>query len=317
MIFSAFFDESALNPHEDEAMIFGGFLGHLEEWRRASDAWDGCLHESPSIDYFSHKQANALEEQFWKFSRIAADEKIKSLAQVIAQFRLQGFTVSVPYSWFLNRDTKATKGMMGARPYDWGFLTATSGVLQWMRKLKVEYTVDFVFDKRNELRACIDTYYEMRQSGVIENMANAGKCQPGEDRQLAALQMADLLAWEFFNLKRTATPSESWALIAGARPVVHLPCTPPTLVPETFEIQKLAADVQASAQRLLKRIYGDKEKSLDLLRDVAELQQERADFDLRLKRLTGAYEAQPDWYKWMAAARKVRGLAGDDSESQE
>jgi len=312
MIFRAFFDESGLNPHQDEAMIFGGFVGHVEEWKRASDAWDRCLHESPSIEYFSHKEANSLNEQFWKFSRIAADQKIESLATVIAESRLQGFCVSVPFSWFVNRDPKAAKGMMGSRAYDWGFLTATSGVLQYMKKLQLDYTVDFVFDKRNDLRACINTYYEMRDCGLVENMAHAGECVQGNDRDLAALQMADLLAWEFSNLKKTNLPSESWALIAGARPIAHLPCTPPPLVPETLEIQKLAAEVKGSADRLLKRIYGDKEKLWDLISDVAELQKEKAYFDLRFQRLTGIYEAQPDWQEFMEALRKVRGLADDE-----
>jgi hypothetical protein len=113
MIFRAFFDETAVNPHENEAMIFGGFTGHVEEWKRASDAWDECLHASPSIDYFSHNEANILDGEFLRFSRSAADEKLLTLAKVIARFRLQGFCVSVPHSWFVNRALESSKGNDG------------------------------------------------------------------------------------------------------------------------------------------------------------------------------------------------------------
>src|ERR1700683_4884248 len=156
MIFRAFFDETRTNPHEDESLIFGGFFGHVEEWERATTAWYECLNETPSIDYFSHYEASNLDGQFRRFSRSTAGKKIKSLSQVISKFLLQGVCITVPYWWFTNRDHKATKGMMGARAYDWGFLTATSGVLQMMSKLRREYTVDFIFDQRTELRACID-----------------------------------------------------------------------------------------------------------------------------------------------------------------
>jgi hypothetical protein len=125
----------------------------------------------------------------------------------------------------------------------------------------------------------------MKNSGAVEVMAHAGLCLPGNDEEVAALQMADLLAGEFSHLNENGPPSlEPFSIIANAKPVIHVPCTPP-LIPDTLAIQKLGADVKRSAHSLLKRIYGDKEKSLEVLKDTVELQKQKAFFDLQFQRL--------------------------------
>lgn len=83
MIFRAFFDESGTSPHENKSLVMGGFVGHIDEWKQASEAWDECLQESPSINHFSRNEANMLDGQFRHWKRSAADEKVKNLAGVI------------------------------------------------------------------------------------------------------------------------------------------------------------------------------------------------------------------------------------------
>lgn len=286
MIFGAFFDESGLNPHEDEALIMAGFVGHEDEWKRASEAWDQCLLESPKIDYFSRKEAIGLNGQFDRWKRPEADEKMRSLARVIAKFRLQGFAVSVPHSWFVNRHKKADKGVMGTRAYDWGFLTAVHGVLQYMSGLHADYTVDFAFDCRSELPACINVYNELKCRGDLPNMDHAGVCVPGDDKKLAALQMADMLAGESSSLVQSgAEPSEALMSIMDTRMVIPLPCTPPSLLPDTLALHAFGEEVRRAANVLCKRIYGDKEKSLKLIDDVIEVKKCEMFFLLRLERL--------------------------------
>jgi hypothetical protein len=141
----------------------GGFLGSVEEWERASDAWDACLHATPSIEYFKDSERKSLDGQFVKFNRATADAKVLALATTISQFALLGFCATVSYTWFMHRDAKASRGYVGARVYDWGFLTATSGVLQHLdSKHPGSDLVDFIFDSRTELRACIEIYDRMK-----------------------------------------------------------------------------------------------------------------------------------------------------------
>ena len=160
IVFKAFFDESGTDPIKNKALVVGGFLGRAEEWERASDAWDECLHAAPRIEYFKHNEAQSLDGQFEKFNRGAADKKVLALANTISQFDLQGFCVSVSYRLFKHRNVKASKGQVGAKVYDWGFLAATSGVLQHLGDTAPDEgeKVDFVFDERRELRACIDMF---------------------------------------------------------------------------------------------------------------------------------------------------------------
>lgn len=308
MRFRACFDESGLNPDENATLVLGGFVGHVEEWERASQAWNDCLKGHPSIDYFSHKEANGLNEQFRKFSRSAADKKITALAQVIAQFRLQGFCVVVPLSGFADRDSAATKGMIGTRPYDWGFLTAISGVLQLMSRLKGDYIVDFVFDDRKELRACCDSYDRMKRMKSSHTMQHAGVCTPRDDKQVAALQMADLLSWEFSHFEHSSVRLEPLQIILTARPIVRLPCYLPPDVADVTSLHKEAVYVKKAADRLLKRIYGDKEKSLELIKDVDQLQKREAVFNLQLDRLTARFDEKGDW------RTVVRDFIGQDDE---
>lgn len=133
LVFRAFFDESNTDPQANKALVMGGFLGRVEEWERASNAWDSCLHEKPSIEYFKYSEAQSLDEEFGQFNRATADAKILALAKIISGFpELQGFCITVPHRIFKHRDAGFAKGRAGGRVYDWGFLTTTSGLLQYL-----------------------------------------------------------------------------------------------------------------------------------------------------------------------------------------
>jgi hypothetical protein len=285
----AFFDESGLDARKDKALIIGGFLASVDEWERASDAWDECLHESPAVNYFS--------------SRKSSETKTNNLARVIAQFDLQGFCASLPHRYFSNRDPKASRKIMGTRIYDWGFLTAVYGVLQYAEMAHPEEKVDFVFDKRTELRACINIYDEMKESG-IERMAHAGECIPGDDKDLMPLQMADLLAGEFLSQANGHKPSEAWKIIAGAHPVAHLPGYLPLESQLVLESQKLARGVQELAADILKRFYRNKERSIEIAHDTAELVRRKESFDEQFKRLQALFDSDPEYGELVARGGK-------------
>jgi hypothetical protein len=190
----AFFDESGADPHKYKNLIVAGFLASAGVWEEASDAWDRCLHESPSIEYFSHDEATGLEGEFYSFGRQTADAKIVSLAKVIADFDLQGMFVFAPHDLFRERDKALLKGVVGSRVYDWGFFGATKIALQFLSERDAgNDKVDFVFDRRSELKSCIPMY-ELSKEVHLELMARAGTCIPGDDKDIVALQMADLLA---------------------------------------------------------------------------------------------------------------------------
>ena len=285
MALHAFFDESGLNPNEDKVLILAGFLGRVEEWERAANAWDESLNEFPRIEYFSHRKAQSLEGPFEGWSRGDADAKVRSLARVITRFKLLGVCAGVPYEALSPRDQRISHSLMGLRYYDWAFLAATKGVLEYVNRHFSNEKVDFVFDYRKELRACISTYYQMRDEFDVDFMRCAGQCNPGNDRDTPVLQMADLLAWECSYTVKTEIMTDAFDMIYCSNRVLTIPCQPPALLNPTLELGKMGQDIQSKARGILQRFYGDKERSFELLSEAESLEREKEQFELYLKSL--------------------------------
>jgi hypothetical protein len=54
-----------------------------------------------------------------------------------------------------------------------------------------------VFDGCLELQSCIEQYPFLKEEPLLRSsMRRAGECSPGDDKVVAALQMADLLSGE-------------------------------------------------------------------------------------------------------------------------
>lgn len=308
MVMRAFFDESGLNPHEDKALIMGGFLGTVEEWERISDMWAECLHETPGIEYFKSDEANHLNGQFQRLSYPAADKKKKALAKIIGDSSLQGFCATVLYSWFQGRDPKATKGQVGTRPYDWGFLTATSGVLQYIRDVHPKEKVDFIFDERRELPPCISMFNDlksMEDCPWTEIMRRAGTCTSGKDTEVAALQMADLLSGEFTLIGNKGNrPSDIWRLMASNHAVAHVPCEMPPPVPYLIAVQGMGKSIRDMTGDFLKRFYKENERSHSLLNDFDRIVENKAFFDAALKALLEMHEVDPEYKRFLERFKK-------------
>ena len=302
-----FVDESGLDPRLDDSLIMAGFIGEVSEWEKASDAWDRCLNESPKIEYFSHKEVTSRSGQFWKFSEKEANEKVSSLARVISQFSLQGVCTAVPHVIFANRDSRSAKGMMGSRPYDWGFFSLVIGVLDLMRWPNIEVTVDFVFDARPELRSCIQYFEELKTYHLAEQMRHAGECIPGDDKKIVALQMADLLAFQCSTIVRNQQRTEQFEIISAAKPIIQWTCEVPATTPDALKAQRASAALYQTANALLKRIYGDKEKTLNLVQDVEQLRQEKARFDEEFEKLLSIYD-ETGWQAFFETREFVKAL---------
>ena len=308
MAMQAFFDESAISPTEGKVLVMGGYLGTVEEWDRVVAEWDECLHRHPKIEYFKSDESRHFSGEFYRFSADATEQKRLALAEIIGRSNLQGFCASVHHKWFEDRDPKATKGMVGSRVYDWGFMTSTSGVLQYAKIVHPGEIVDFVFDKRNELRGCIAEYEKLKSLEDCpwsDVMSCAGVCVPGDDKKVMALQMADLLAGEFSNMANGANqPTEVWKTLTRIHSVAHLPCQLPPAVIPIVALRALGKEIQDKAGDFLRRFYGEKERSASLLNDLGEIMQRKAIFDAALKALSDNLESDPQYLKFRERNRE-------------
>lgn len=307
MMFRAFFDESGLNPKEDKAFIMGGFLARVEDWERVSEQWDTCLRQHPVIEYFKSDEARNLSGQFGRLSRLAAEKKKSALAQVIGDADIQGFCATVKYRDFVNRDARANKAWMGGRIYDWGFLTSTSGLLQYMRSAHPGEKVDFIFDSRSELPLCIATLEELKGddgSPWSSLMQCAGSCISGDDKEIAALQMADLLAGEVSSMVNSGDKaSESWRVIAGKKRVIHITCDLPPTVSILLAARGAYREISISNTQLARRLYKENERSEALAKDFHDLSERAVFFSAAINSLKEEFEADPEFIKFRERLR--------------
>jgi hypothetical protein len=279
----AFFDETGLDPERDTALVIGGFLGRVEQWEMASDAWDECLRTPPSIEYFSHRKHSA--------------KKMLELARVISRFPLTGFCVYIRHKSLADRDANSMKGVAGSRPYDWAFLTAIEVVLEHVERLNNGETVDFIFDHRNELRACIPAFYRIKEGGFKSCYRHAGHCEPGNDKYSVALQMADLLAGEFNNCKETGKLSEALGVIIKANGLVQTTCAPQPEVNSVISLDKFSSQIKREFVAFLEKTKNVKEQTLtpEMAHEFHDLLKKNAYCQMEIERHSDRLEMDPNY----------------------
>ena len=314
-VMRAFFDESGLNPHEDKALVMGGFLGTVEEWERVSDAWGACLFSAPEIRYFKSDEAGKLQGEFLRFNRITADQKKNDLAAIVGASELQGFCASVRHELLAHRDPLATKRTAGSRTYDWGFFAATSGVLQYVKDRHPGETVDFIFDERRELGQCISLLNQLKglalEHGIWENAENvfgrAGTCTSADDKRTVGLQMADLLAGEFSAMLNYGdSASEAWKRLVARREIAHVPCDMPSPIPLLVALEGFRKQIQDESGKIRKRIYKDKEDSPELAAECDELIANRILYQAAVNALMQMHRSDPRFRRFQRSCERKR-----------
>jgi hypothetical protein len=308
MVMRAFFDESGMDPHKDSALVVGGFLGTVDDWESISNAWDICLRQSPEIEYFKSDEAAHLDGQFKRFSSQAAESKKNALAKIIGDSTLQGFCATVNYGWFEGRDPGSTKGKFGTRPYDWGFLTATSGVLQYMKDVHADEKVDFIFDERTELRLCIAHFNElkaMEDCPWSEILSRSGTCTQETDTRVLALQMADLLCGEFSSMgNRGDKASDAWRSLTAKNGIARIPCDMPPAIPYLIAMQGMRKNIIDSTGEYLRRSKNESESSASLLKEFDRIVESKIFFDAALNVLRQMHEADPEYRRFTERFKK-------------
>jgi hypothetical protein len=253
IMFKAFFDESGTDRSKRKAFVMAGFLGRVEEWERAIVAWKEGLCEEPRIHFFKHAEYQGRRGQFQGFTREQADRKILFFATIISRFDLHGFCSVAPHPMITDKPVQ--KGLLGTRIYDWAFAGITQAVLQHMAPLPPEEKVDFVFDHRNELRANIENFYEMKGwSMYAELMSHAGECTAGDDRQNTELQMADLLAAEFVRAGEQQVQSDAFKVIRDHNKIAYVKVEAPVQHPVVLNLMKFTSEIRERAGQFLKAL---------------------------------------------------------------
>jgi len=204
-----FFDETS---DDVSVYLIGGWVADARKWQAFADEWAETLESHPRIEYFRHHESISLmypKSQFYKWSAKARDEKVLKLTDVIGRHApdygmfsvldLRGFLALIKKPYISRKQMDSM--LHGANPHTWCFHDIISAVLQYELMSRTEkQSVEFIFDENSALKKCIREYDDLKSKMPSEVAAIAGTALPADDKKVAALQSADLLAGQLLQL---------------------------------------------------------------------------------------------------------------------
>jgi hypothetical protein len=187
------------------------WVAPVEMWEILSEAWTATLQQPPAIRYFKHHEAKALSGEFDGWDADSANRKILSLANVIcANKPLYGITSGLIVNKLraniekINIPKRKVRSIgIPTEPYEYCSLNLICRVFQIQLERFTPERVDFVFDDHS-LFERLTGMYRLLKADVLNEATKeiAGTLTPGDDREIAALQMADLLAGQMISSLR-------------------------------------------------------------------------------------------------------------------
>lgn len=213
----------------DDATVFamGAWLGDWKEWERFSEAWQAELNFPPKIGFFNNNEAMGKKGQFRSWSDDDRDKKLLSLANVIARYDLVGFLAPVGLGKFnsLYRHSivpkRALRGILKwTDPYHFVCPCVIAQALGHQVEVARNTTdkVDFIFDDGvKSLEDCIANYPRLKTVLPVAAQNIAGTVAPGNDKEIVALQAADILAGQALGSLRIGKPSECLKLLQSKK----------------------------------------------------------------------------------------------------
>jgi hypothetical protein len=200
-MFRAYFDETS---DDVKAFLMAGWLADVTEWEKFSPAWTAELANAPAIQYLKHNEAIGLKGEFAGWSEAKRDEKLLSLAQVIARHDVTGIigALSLPEFKTLFCESilpkTALRGIITfTEPYHFACQAIISGTLgiQTMEANNLTDQVDFVFDEGVKFLADSAEFFPQTLANLPpESHALMGTVSTANDKAVPELQAADLLA---------------------------------------------------------------------------------------------------------------------------
>jgi hypothetical protein len=224
LMLKAFIDEctDAVNVY-----FMAGWLAHFEEWERFSIDWEKTLNQHPRIEYFKNNDAMGLKGQFLGWDERSRDEKVVALARVVSGYKMTGFICGLGLPSFkklFSENILPPKVMRSiikfTEPYHFCVQGTIAQILghQVVAEKNTRDRVDFVFDDGIPfLHDCIPLY-EKRKLEMPEGYKSiAGTVIPGNDKEIVALQAADLLAGQCLSNARLGKSPEALDIMRANR----------------------------------------------------------------------------------------------------
>jgi len=237
-----FFDESDTNePGEKAIFLIAGWVASVDLWERFTEDWGEVLDASPSISYFNHNEAKGQTGEFEGWNPADADEKILRLAKVISKHidprQHYGFITGMRkdlLKFILGKSPatprQARSVLKFTSPSHWCLINTTACIAQIEREeFRREVPVDFVFDQGSDAYAeCSKLIKKLKPLMPVDMSARIGTITEGNDKQIAPLQAADLLAGQAVSNVKTGKPDRPFLVLTKDQRVRFNPITTQT-----------------------------------------------------------------------------------------
>jgi len=202
LMMTAYVDDSG-SEGKGNVMVLAGFIARAELWQEFSEDWKAVLNEQPRMEFFKAAEAHRRRGQFRGLSTNQRDLRVGKFADVIGKHKDQMQAVASIVWWEDFREFRSMfRGPVQA--YVVLFQNIMWAILQVMRLRFPEERVEPVFDDQGLLgsrAAALTDRATLALSRQYQKLLY-GRPVHRSDRDVPALQAADLLAW---SLRRGAT----------------------------------------------------------------------------------------------------------------
>jgi hypothetical protein len=205
-----FVDDSGAKG-QGEVLVFSSLSSTAEVWAAIVDRWDACLRESPSIRYFKMDEAAGRNGQFYGFSEVERDQKLRSLCAIMNTSEIAEFSCVMVLEDF-DKYWVPRIGRPACEPYFFPFQVMCSGIpYEFLRRGATE-PCEIFFDEHVIFGPRAKAWYPVFRESYPPHLRVVMPVEPffRSDLDVLPLQMADLTAWMQRNANESGLGEFEW-----------------------------------------------------------------------------------------------------------
>jgi len=198
-------DESG-GKGQGKTFVLSALIGEATVWARIAEQWDRALKSSPSIQYFKMDEAEGLNKQFFGFSALERDQKIKELCHLLATPEITVLDLTIQLDDFLNIWAPHL-GRPAREPYFLPFQMVHVSIAYQLLEQGYSDRCEVFFDENKIFGPRAKAWYPIMRQSFPEEIQGILPIEPffRDDKEILPLQAADLTAW----IQRTYTCNDN------------------------------------------------------------------------------------------------------------
>lgn len=198
----AFIDDSG-SGGDSPYYVLAGYSADETTWAAFWPLWQAALDSPPKLEYFKMSEAESLKGQFEGFTPEGRTARLNQFIGVILACDVQEASVVVPDREY-HEIVYPVMHRNHASPYYFAFIAMVSALAAINRYSGSADATDFIFDEQCGIQNKAIRMYHLLKSNFPERQF--GRVAYRTDKQMLALQAADLIAWQIRRFR--CTPAE-------------------------------------------------------------------------------------------------------------